>query len=458
VNTSEGSVTTMNADHVDLEFAETNGESILTHVWAKGNGVAESKPLPVGDKPPAETRVLRSGILDMKMRPSGKEIESVEVPQPGTLEFIPQRPADRHRTLNGTQMWIAYGPDNRIQSFRTVDAVTQTDPNSEEKARKREPSKTSSKNMTAQFDPKTGQMSKIEQWEGFIYQEGDRNARASRATLEQEQNLITLDTGARMWDATGSTVADKIHLDQKSGNFEAEGHVTSSRMPDQKKPSSDLLAGDQPLQAVAEKMQSTNHNRTVHYQGNVVLWQGANRIKGDKVDIDREQHKLSADGKVVTQFIDEQKDDKGQPKQGVAPIFTVVNAEKLVYTDLDRLAHYSGNAVLARPGLDVKGQEIKAYLAEKGADNRLERAFSEHNVTIVQKTPQRTRVGTGEHAEYYTDDNKIILKGAPAQLNDTLRGNTRGAQLTYYSDDDRLLVDGAATAPAATRVHGKKKK
>ena len=37
VNTSETSVTTMNADHVDLEFSDANGESMLTHVLAKGN-------------------------------------------------------------------------------------------------------------------------------------------------------------------------------------------------------------------------------------------------------------------------------------------------------------------------------------------------------------------------------------------------------------------------------------
>ena len=457
VNSSESSVTTMNADHVDLEFAEQNGESVLTHVLANGNGVAESKPLPVPGKNIAETRLLRSSVIDMKMRPDGKEIDSVDVPQPGTLEFIPNRPVDRHRTLTGSHMWISYGPENRIQSFRTVDAVTQTDPNAEEAKNKKAPSKTSSKNLTAQFDPKTGEMSHIEQWDGFVYQEGDRNARASKATLEQQQNLITLDTAARMWDATGSTLADKIRLDQKTGNFEAEGHVTSSRMPDQKKPSSDLLAADQPLQAVADKMQSSNHNRTVRYQGKVVLWQGANRIKGQQVDIDREQHKLTANGKVMTQFIDEPKDENGQPKKGVAPVFTTVNADKLLYTDQDRLAHYSGGVTLARPGLDVKGAEIKAYLAEKGAENRLQRAYSDKDVTIVQKTPARTRVGTGEHAEYYTGDEKIILKGVPAQLNDTLKGNTRGAQLTYYADDDRLLVDGEPQKPAASRVKGKKK-
>src|SRR5690349_13955871 len=257
-----------------------------------------------------------------------------------------------------------------------------------------------------------------------------------------------------MWDVTGSTSADRIRMDQRTGNFEAEGHVRSSRLPDQKKPSSDLLAGDQPLQAVAERMQSTNRNRAVRYQGKVVLWQGANRVRGDDVFIDREQRKLMATGNVMTQFADELKNENGSAKPA-GPVFTEVRAQKLVYTEQDRLAHYTGGVTLTRPGLDVKGTELRAHLAEQGADNRLERAFADGKVTIVQKGPLRTRVGTGEHAEYYTEDERIILRGGEAQLADSLRGNTRGAQLTYYTDDDRLLVDGAPAHGASSRVRGK---
>jgi lipopolysaccharide export system protein LptA len=463
VNTSASSVTTMDANHVDLEFGEVNNESVLTHVVANGNGVAESKPLPVAGKSTPETRGLRSAVIDMRMRPGGKEIESVEVPQPGTLEFLPNGPADRHRLLTGSHMWIAYAADNRIQSFRTVDATTQTDPNAEERARKREPSKTSSKNLTAQFDPKTGQLAHMEQTENFVYQEADRNARANRAVLEQQQNLILLDTNSKMWDATGSTTADRIRLDQKTGNFEAEGHVASSRQPDQKKSGSSLLSDDQPLQAVAEKMQSSDHNRRVHYQGKVVLWQGANRVKSREVLIDRANHRLTATGDVMTQFVDEPKDENGQAKknekgQNAAPVFTVVKADNLVYTDQDRLAHYTGSVVLTRPGLDVKGAEVRAYLAEKGADSRLERAFADGNVSIVQKTPLRTRTGTGEHAEYYTGEERILLRGGSPQLADSLTGNTRGIELTYFADDDRLLVDGNSSDPAKSLVHGRHKK
>jgi lipopolysaccharide export system protein LptA len=455
VNTSEHALTEVNAKRVEMEFNSGSGESVLTHVLATGDAVAESKPLPAADKPLPETRVMRAAVIDMKMRAGGKEVDLVEVPVPGTIEFVPNRPADRHRVLTGSHIWIAYGPQNHIQTFRTVDATTQSDPTPEERARKREPSKTSSKNLSAVFDPKTGQMSRMEQSEDFVYQEGDRNAKAARAVLEQDKNLITLETAARMWDSTGSTSADRIRMDQRTGNFQAEGHVSSSRLPDQKKPSSDLLAGDQPLQAVAERMQSANRNRSVHYQGKVVLWQGANRVKGEDVLIDREARRLTANGSVTTQFADEPKEEKGKPK--AAPVFTEVRAQKLVYTEQDRLAHYTGGVVLSRPGLEVKGAALRAYLGENGAESRLERAFADGNVSIVQKAPLRTRVGTGEHAEYYTEDERIILHGGVAQLADSLRGNTRGAQLTYFADDDRLLVDGAPAQPASSRIRGNQK-
>jgi len=42
-----------------------------------------------------------------------------------------------------------------------------------------------------------------------------------------------------------------------------------------------------------------------------------------------------------------------------------------------------------------------------------------------------------------------------ALLNDSLRGNTRGAELTYYSNDDRLLVNGSSAKPAISHIRKK---
>jgi lipopolysaccharide export system protein LptA len=467
VSASAGSQVTATGDRVDLAFADSDGQSTLTQAVVTGNGLLESKPLPVPGHELAETRILRSQTIAMRMRPGGREIDNLETEAPGTLEFLPNRPGQRHRKFTGAHMWIAYGAQNRIQSFRSVDCRTESDPTPAERARKVPPTVTVSKNATAAFDPKTSQMTRMEQWGDFSYRQGDRQATADRGILEQAENRITLENHARMWDGTGATSADHIRLDEKTGNFIAEGHVNSSRVPDpnRKKTDTAMLSGDEPLQAVAASMTSSNHNRLVKYQGDVMLWQGADRIQADRVEINREKHTLLADGHVVTQSREEPRTGggPGQPKKAASrkkpadesAIFTLVKAPHLVYTDQDRLAHYSGGVFLDRGGLQVKANDVRSWLAEQGADSRLQKAFADGAVQIVQTTPERTRIGTSAHAEYYTDDGKVILRGGNPQLQDSLRGNTNGAELIYYATNDRLLVNGSAAHPATSYIRRK---
>jgi lipopolysaccharide export system protein LptA len=161
----------------------------------------------------------------MKMRPGGREISSLVTREPGTLEFLPNLPAQHHRTLVGKEMTIAYGAQNRIETFRASAAKTETEPTAEERKRNRAVSTTSSRDLVARFDPKTSRMLAMEQTGDFQYDEGDRKARAAKATLDSDRDLIVLDTAARMWDATGSTTADHIRMDQRTGDFTAEGAI-----------------------------------------------------------------------------------------------------------------------------------------------------------------------------------------------------------------------------------------
>jgi len=463
VSTSNGAATTVTAGRVDLDFNEVDGESTLARALALGNGVVESKPLPEAGRPLPETRVLRSQTIEVKMRAGGREIDTVETQAPGDLEFLPNQPVQRHRTLKGERLWMTYGPRNQLQSFRSVSVETRTDPTDEERKRNRAPAITRSHDIQAGFSPQTGQLTRIEQSGDFYYEEADRKARADRATLDQPANTVLLDAHARMWDTTGSTSADRILLDERSGNFTAIGRVNSSRLPDRRKPGSEMLSGDEPLEAMAGQMTSANGNRHIVYQGGVVLWQGANRIQADRVEIDREKRRLMAVGNVTTQFLEQPGEGKGASKTGgarektppAAPVFTIVRAARLVYTEADRLAHYTGGAVMTRPGLLVKGAEIRAYLAEQGADSRVERAYADGRVEIAQAAPDRTRTGTGEHAEYYSGEQKIVIRGGEPQLADSLRGNVRGAELTYFANDDRLLVNGAPGRPATSRIRRK---
>lgn len=456
ISTAAASQTTVNANHVDLDFVVQNKESVLTHVAAAGSAEVDSKPLPVKGRELGESHILRSDALEMAMRPGGHEIASVITHAPGTLEFQPNLPVQHHRVLTGSDMRILYGPQNRLESFHASAVKTMTDPNAEERKRNRANSVTSSRDLVAHFDS-AGKMSTMEQTGDFSYQEGDRQARAQKASLDSAQNVILLEGSARMWDATGSTSSDHIRMDQRTGDFSAQGSVNSSHMPDKNpQKNSQMLSGDEPLQAQAQKMESKDHNRVIHYEGNVVMWQGANRITGKVVDLDRNQRTLIADGDVVNYLWEQPKED--QKKKGAAPVLTVVKAPHMVYTDSNRLAVYTGGVTLTRPGMHVKSRGLQAYMAESGADSRLEKAFADGGVEIIGTSNDHVRTATAENSEYYTKNQMVVLRGGQPKLVDTVNGTPKGSiqapdTLTYYANDDRLLGIGSQKQPVMSRIY-----
>jgi lipopolysaccharide export system protein LptA len=477
VSTNATARTTITGKRLDMDLTANDKESVLTNAVVSGSSVAESAPLGKSPQDMPDTRVLRSETIHMKMRaPDGKEVESAETDGPGTLDFLPNRPGQPKRFLSGDHFWIAYGAENRIQSFRSVNVKTRTERPATPKQPTPPPALTESQDIFATFNPTTSEMDRMEQNKAFHYEEGDRQARADKAVLEQSKDLITLEGSARVWDSTGLSTGDHILMNQKSGDYSVDGHVASTRQPDKKGQSSAMLSNDEVLQARADHMTAANNHQKIHYEGNAVAWQGANRVNADKIDIDRQRHVMEANGMVVSQFVDKDKDkDKSddttpgklnEKKAGAketpqAPIFTVVRAPHLDYADDTRIAFYSGGVALARPGLTVEGQTLKAYLKDASEDSSLDKAFTDGAVKIISVTTtpeKRIKTGTSEHSEYYATEQKVILEGGAPLLVDSIKGKTTGKQLTWYANNDRLLVDGHdESKPAESNLRKKKK-
>ena len=479
VSKGDTSQTTITSDRVVMDFDTTGSDSILQTALAQGHSTMESKPVVKPGVDPADTRVLKSDNIHTKMRPGGQEIEAVETDGPGAIEFIPNRPEQPHRWMNGDRIWMTYGPKNTIQSFRSVAVTTRTEkPKLKDAKEAPAPALTWSKNLVATFQPNSSQLANLDQTGDFRYQEGDRRAKADRALLDQPNNIINLIGGARMWDSTGSADSDKIVMNQMTGDFTAEGHVTSTRVPDKKKDDSSgggMLSEDEPLHARAKKMISKDNNLDIRYEGDVVLWQGADRLEAETVEIDRDNNLLKARGHVLSQLLDKTKDEdpakgandphgkaasKADPvaKNATKPslrVFTIVRAPELDYNDETRLAHYSGGATLERPNMIVKGQDIHAFLRNDSNDSSLDHANADGHVEVHETALDRTRDASSEHAEYYVDEDKVILEGGQPRFIDSMRGTTLGKKLTWYSSDDRLLVNGVAQEPVKSVLHRK---
>ncbi len=438
--------TNIATDQIELDFDPSSGDSILRTALATGHSVLESKPVTIAGQTPGLTRILKSEVVLTKMRPGGEEIAAMETQAPGTLDLLPNADHQPRRHLTAERLWVVYAAQNRLESCRAVQVSTQTF-----KPNQKVPALTWSQDLLAEFNPQSNEMVRLEQWDNFRYQEGERRATSSHATLDVKTNFITLQKPARTWDPTGSVAAGKIVMNQESGDFTAEGNVASSRLPDTKAATSGaMLDAREPMQATAARMVATDKNKKVLYEGNAVLWQGGNRLEADRVMINRNTHSLLADGHVVSRLLDKQPN----PKTG-RQILTVVRAATLNYNDRDRLALYQGGVKLIRDAMNVESTELRAWLNENkpGAEgSSLNRAFADGDVSILQTDGVRTRNGTSQHAEYFLADERIVLNGGIAQMVDSVKGTTRGRQLTYYSRNDSLQVEGALTQPAFSTI------
>lgn len=212
-----------------------------------------------------------------------------------------------------------------------------------------------------------------------------------------------------------------------------------------------MLSQDEPVQGKAKKMIAKDRNQLVVYQGDAVLWQSGNRLQADTVTIDRKAKVLVAEGQVVSQLLDQKADDKTGKRT-----VTVVRSPWMKYEDQARLAHYRGGVRLLREGMDVKSQELRAWMKEqsqtKPGESSLDRMAADGSVEIFQIDQVRSRRGTAEHADYFVADEKIVLNGGIAQMTDSIKGTTRGRQLTYFSRNDTLQVEGVITQPVVSKI------
>ena len=476
VTIEPGSRTTLTGDRADLRFLietkQQNGNvqnnSDLHLVLADGHAVAESAPLPQPGVQLPETRILRSEHIELEMKPEGREVQEIRTPSQAQLEFIPNRPDQSHRILDTSHLRIVYGASSYIDTFYAWKVSTHTDkPAASAKNTKDAkpagppaPALTWSDQLTAKFTPNTNQIATIEQTGNFRYEEGARKAWAKKAFLEQTINKITLIEQARVLDDTGCASADTIVMNQANGDMDAIGHVVSTHQPDRnEKPGTSMLDATQPMQAKAGKMQTRDNNTKVHYEGDAVVWQGANRISANLIDVDRDEQSLHAAGNVVSELVDN-KGSKDSQSADQTPIFTIVHAPEVFYRDDSRIALYKDGVKLVRNKMTVTAKQVKAFLTPKTDQNKdessLHHAVADGNVNILDVVaPGRTRTGTAEHCEYYTKEDKVVLNGGAPQMVDTHKGTTKGRQLTYFSGNDHLIVEGEQKALAFTDMKKK---
>jgi len=456
------------AARAELLFA--GPENTLSQVEWKGGVRMVFTPAAAG----APVRVLTSEALQMFLKPGGRELDAARTLAPGRLELQPPAgsAASRigRRMLTADKLSMQFGEENQLRVLRAENHVRleseilPTPSPAGQQGRSRTPAPTqrvtTSDLLTAQFAADSQQLETLEQTGNFRYTEGEQQAAAERAFYTAAEERVTLTGRAgrnpEVWDAHTRTSARQITLDQKTNDGIAEGDVRSTHLPEEKsgRPVPGTLSAREPVHVVAARMVSNSKTGLTRYEGGsagkrVRLWQKEDLIFARTLVLEREARRMTAEGDVTTLLVEGAQNGAVGARRPIS-----ISAERMIYTEQDRRAHYEGRVLLRRQESTTRSAALDAYLlpAEevKPGQSRLERAVARGNVEIQELAAGRLRRAAAEVAEYSSSDEKMTLSGGEPYLFDEQRGYTRGRQLTYYMRDDRIFVHGDAAARTVT--------
>ncbi|MRR55398.1 MAG: lipopolysaccharide transport periplasmic protein LptA [Deltaproteobacteria bacterium] len=135
------------------------------------------------------------------------------------------------------------------------------------------------------------------------------------------------------------------------------------------------------------------------------------------------------------------KDAGGQP--------IVIKSNELQADTKSRTATFMGKVVAKQDSITIHTDKLVVRYAEKGGNVEKVEAFG--NVRIVQEN----RIGTAQHAVYYTNDGKIVLSGSPKVVQG--KDMVSGSEITYFVNEEKSLVTGTSDARVEAVIYPKGK-
>ncbi|HNJ41050.1 MAG TPA: LptA/OstA family protein, partial [Acidobacteriota bacterium] len=186
-----------------------------------------------------------------------------------------------------------------------------------------------------------------------------------------------------------------------------------------------------PVFLTAQQARVNTQTGKATYQGEARAWQDDNFIRGDVIELFQTEKRMTATGHVSSALYQmERTNPKGQKQ--VIPIFG--SSEFFSYNDSKRQARYERNSRLIQGEDTLSADSTDIYLA--ATTNQVEHLIAQGKVVLTQ--PQRR--GTGDQAEYTASDDKFVLVGNMARVEDSAQGTTTGPRLTFLRSDGSVLA------------------
>lgn len=294
--------------------------------------------------------------------------------------------------------------------------------------------------LTSKFDQSSGNISQLDAAGKAKFNELDRNASANAFTFTANDEIVRLRGGEPTgWDSRARVKAKEIDWDTKNARSSYRGNVSSTYYSSKGiGDASPFGSSDKPVFITSESAEMSHNEEMATYSGNARAWQGSNFVRGTTISISQKDSRMIADGNVQSAIF-------GSRAAGGSDVPIFASAAKMTYDGTKRTVKYEED-VSVKKGTDrITGRTATVWLNEK---NEMTATDFENNVTIVQ--PGRN--GSGDFARYTSADEKMVLRGRPAKVEDPEKGSLAGAELTIFLKDKRVLGNGVTPDNPTGRV------
>ena len=306
---------------------------------------------------------------------------------------------------------------------------------------------------------------------------GETRATAARAEFDGDTGGLVLTGSPQVTSPAMQLAADRIVLQQGSGDAEATGAVRGVYLA----PPTDEKRPPDPVHVLADHATVAGGGASAKLFGTSAklarMWSSTAQIEAPVIESERVTGKLFAHaagaeaGTVRMLLPVASAANKTTPAStgalritGSTLVYTPANARALAHADI------SGGVRMDSPGTQLTSKSAIATLAGSAPDaTKSASPLPGGNIQTVTATgdvhlQQPGRSGTGERLVYTAADQRYELTGtaaAPPRILDSARGTVTGTTLLFHGADDSVEVSGEAghrvrtETEAARPVRGK---
>lgn len=438
------------APRIEAEFVPTGTASVTVSRLVGDHGrvevrfspagasaLANSKSRSLGDRLASEEKTLTADWVELSYRKEGRELDRALASGQAVLVLKPQsmgREAER-KTIRADRMEIEFYDDGTLANAFTAQGHVRVEfeplgPGSAKPVRV-----TTSQTLVAQIDRRTHEFTQLTQSGDFHFAEGDRQASSQMAVYDAATHILSLRGGEPvMWDTRGRLRAEQVDINMETGESLARGRVhTTYYNQEATQRTVPFLQRQAPIFIAADQAEVKQRINLAIYTGKVRVWQDDHYVTAERVELYGKERMMVAIGQVRSGFYQAPERTQDADPAGMAPVF--VKAQRMTYLDVERLVRYEHEVHLQQGRNRLRADRLTVFLQRDV--NELERAVAEGQVVIAE--PERRAYG--DQAVYTAADERVVLTGQPAHVEDERTGIVqRGPRLTYLAGDDKVIV------------------